>query len=141
MRNLFELNVNEAGSPVVRPAPTPVMIDSFQYSFGIVLPEACIGLLRFAHVGHPELDAVQPTGRAAVSAWDVKHFYCLYDNRTSRESLRVALAAWRTELGKNAVTFAEDGCGNPFPLHLKDVPQAVKFYLHDNGCSTVYIAP
>ena len=39
MRDLSELNINEGGVPVGRPAPTEAVIGAFQARFGVVLPE------------------------------------------------------------------------------------------------------
>ena len=39
MRNLSELNIDEGGKPVTRPAPTKDMVDAFQAHWGLVIPE------------------------------------------------------------------------------------------------------
>jgi hypothetical protein len=141
MRDLSELNINEGGSPVVRPAPTAAVIGAFQAHFGVVLPEGYLRLLRFANGGHPELDSIEPIGRPGAAPWAVDHFCFLDDDRTASESLWVAMATWRPELGRDAVPFAFDAFGNPFVLDLKSVPPAVKACVHDDGFAIVDIAP
>jgi len=137
MRNLSELNINEGGEPVTRPAPTKDVINAFQARFGLVLPEEYLRILRHSNGGHPELDAVEPI----AAGWAINHFYHLDDDRTSTRSLWFATEEWRSVLGKNALPFAESGGGDPFFLDLTTTPPSVKVCAHDENCAIVDLAP
>lgn len=142
MRDLSELNINEGGKPVQRPAPTRKAIEAFQTHFGITLPEEYLHLLRHSNGGHPELDSVEPIGRPGAARWSVNRFYHLDDNdKVSTTSLWVVAERWCSMLGKDALPFAADGGGNQFFLDLKTSPAAVKVCIHDEGFSIVDIAP
>lgn len=141
MRNLTELNINEGGKPVARPAPTKSVIDTFQNHFGVIIPEEYLRILRHSNGGHPELDSIEPVGRPGAARWAVNHFYHLDEDRTSSRSLWVAMERWRPQLGRDALPFADDGCGNQFFLDLTTLPPAVKVCVHDEGFAMVDIAP
>lgn len=141
MRSLSELNINEGGKPVVRPAPTKDVIDAFQAHFGFPLPEEYLRLLRYSNGGHPELDSIEPFGRPGAARWAVNRFYHLDEDRTSTASLWAAAERWRPELGTDALPFAADGGGNQFFLDFRASPPAVKVCVHDEDFAIVDIAP
>jgi len=141
VRNLSELNINEGGRPVSRPAPTNNAISAFQAHFGLALPVEHLRLLRYSNGGHPELDSIEPVSRPGSARWAVNRFYHLDEDRTSAESLWAATEQWRTRLGKDALPFAADGGGNQFFFDLKVSPPAVKVCIHDEGFAIVDIAP
>ncbi len=140
MRNLSELNINEGGRGVNRPAPSDETVSAFQSHFNLTLPEDYLRLLRYSNGGHPELDSIQPVGRPEAARWAVNRFYHLDEDKTSPTSLWVAMERWRAILGKNALPFAADGGGNQFFLDLNASPPAVKVCLHDDNFSKVNVA-
>lgn len=141
MRELSELNINEGGKPVQRSSPTREVVEAFQSHFGVTLPLEYLRLLRYSNGGHPELDSIEPVGRPGAAQWAVNRFYHLDTDKTSATSLWAATESWRSILGKEAFPFAEDGGGNQFFLDLKTSPPAVKVCVHDEGFSTIDIAP
>ena len=141
MRNLSDLNINEGGRPIARPAPTPAIIDAFERRFGIPLPDDYVTFLRHANGGHPELNLIEPVGRKGSAAWAVDHFYHLDDDRSSSESLWVVTERWQRILGKDFIPFATDGGGNQFVFDLSTSPPAVKGCVNDRNFSLVEIAP
>jgi len=141
MRNLSELNINEGGKAVTRPAPTVDTVKAFQSHFGIVLPDEYLKLLQYSNGGHPELDSIQPVGRPEAQRWSVSWFYELDDDRDSTTSLWYATAAWRSILGRDALPFAEDQLGNQFFLDLSLSESAVKICIHDDNFSIADLAP
>ncbi len=140
MRDLTELNINDGGKRVNRPAPTDAVIVEFQRTFGIVLPTDYLQLLRHSNGGHPELCSLVPEGRNDDYRCSVNHFHHLSDDRTWSESLWLAMKTWRPLLGDSALPFAEDGGGNPFFLDMSVSPPAVKRCLHDENFAIVPIA-
>lgn len=141
MRDLAELNINEGGRPVNRPAPTDDVISSFETRYGVVLPKEYLRLLRYSNGGHPELDSIEPVGRPGAARWAVNRFYHLDGDTASTAGLWSAMERWRPELGKNAIPIAEDGGGNQFFLDLTTSPPAMKVCVHDEGFAIVDIAP
>jgi hypothetical protein len=141
MRNLVELNINEGGKRVKRPAPTKDVIDAFQAHFAVTLPDDYLQLLRHSNGGHPELDSIEPIGRLGAARWAVNRFYHLDDDKTSTASLWLATERWRSTLGKDALPFAADGGGNQFFLDFKTSPPTVKVCVHDEGFSIMDVAP
>jgi SMI1 / KNR4 family (SUKH-1) len=141
MRDLSELNINEGGEPVRRPAPAEGMIQAFQAHFEILLPPDYLILLRHSNGGHPELDTIKPVGRPGTSEWAVSKFYHLDGDKTSHTSLWAAMAEWRRVLGNTALVFAADGGGNQFFLDLKTSPPVVKVCVHDENFLSLEIAP
>ncbi len=141
VRDLTELNINEGGQPVTRPAPTDEQIEAFERHFGLELPVGHIALLRFSNGGHPELNLVEPVGRPGAAAWGVGRFHHLSDDREAYESLWKAIQVWRPFLGLYALPFADDQNGNEFFLDLQFNPPPVRACIHDEGFRTVDIAP
>jgi len=141
MRDLSELNINERGVPVARPAPADRVIDAFQSRFGLKLPADYIALLRFSNGGHPELDSFEPIGRPGAAPWAVNRFYHLDDGKDSSSSLWAATEKWQPILGANALPFASDGGGNQLFLDFKASPPAVKGCVHDENFRVVDLAP
>lgn len=137
MRDLSELNINEGGRQVSRPAPTEVLIADFESKTGMHLPAELRGLLQFANGGHPELDAVGGSdGQFAVDT-----FYHLTPDDFGPESLWYAVEHWTPTLGKKALPFATDAGGNQFFLDLSETPAPVKLCLHNEAMLIADIAP
>ncbi len=141
MRAISELNVNEGGRPIKRPAPSQVVINEFQSQFGVTLPESYLVLLRHSNGGHPELDSIRPIGKPESTQWAVNTFYFLDTDKQSNMSLWAATEQWQRVLGKNAIPFAMDGGGNQFFLDFKTSPPAVKICVHDENFNIEDIAP
>jgi len=137
MRELSELNINEGGRMVARPAPAEALFEDFESKTGLRIPAELRGLLQFANGGHPELDSVGGSdGQFAVNA-----FYHLTPEDHGPESLWYAAQHWMPILGKEAVPFAADAGGNQFFLDLTSKPAAVRLCLHDEAMRIVDIAP
>jgi hypothetical protein len=141
MRDLSELNINVGGKRVERAVPSDEQVREFQEHFDITLPSEYLRLLRYSNGGHPELNSIQPAGRPEATRWAIDKFYYLSSDRNSDETLWGAMDVWRAILGKNALPFAEDGGGNQFFLDLRTSPAPVKVCVHDEGFSTIEVAP
>jgi len=141
MRNLSELNINEGGRPVPRPAPNQPVVAAFESHFGLKLPSAYSALLQHANGGHPELDSFKPIGTPGAATWSVNRFYHLDDERTSPSNLWSTTENWQRILGKSALPFASDAGGNQFFLDLGANPPTVKGCLHDERFRVVDLAP
>jgi hypothetical protein len=137
MRNLSELNINEGGKPVARPAPSADLLEAFQSETGLKVPPGLRHLLQYANGGHPELDSVG----CAQGQFAVNTFFNLTSNDFGPESLWYAVQHWGSILGKTALSFAEDGGGNQFFLDFSKEPPSVKLCLHDEAMRTLEIAP
>jgi hypothetical protein len=136
MRDISELNINEAGNPVARPVPTD-LFKAFQSETGLEMPPGLKRLLQHANGGHPELDSVGGAmGRFAVNTF----FHLTADDR-GPESVWYAIEHWGPILGNTALPFADDGGGNQFFLDLSVQPPTVKLCLHDVSMRSVEIAP
>lgn len=140
MRDLSELNINEGGNPVMRPAPSVDALEKFETEFGVKMPEGLKKLLEFSNGGHPELDSILRTNTGFEERVSVDRFFHLVDGRDVG-SLRWAIETWQPILGKNAIPFARDGGGNPFFIDSSEDPSAVKMCLHDEGMTIVQISP
>jgi hypothetical protein len=140
MRDFAELNINEGGRRVLRPAPSDALIAAFQARFNVVLPEEYVRLLRHSNGGHPELDSIHPVGRTDDYRCSVNHFFHLSGDTQSVQSLWHAMEEWRPILGDGSIPFAEDGGGNPFFLDLGAAPPRVCWCTHDEGFRVVPIA-
>ena len=103
MRDLAELNINEGGEPVERPAPTAGQIEAFERAFGVKLPDDYLTLLRHANGGSPEVDSIDPAEGGEVASWAVDHFLFLTDNRDSLEGLWSQAKAWGKVLGPGVI--------------------------------------
>jgi len=80
MRDLSELNINEGGEPVSRPAPSSRVVAEFQSRFGITLPGPYLQFLQYVNGGHPELDSFRGSDRPESQRWSVNRFHHLDDN-------------------------------------------------------------
>lgn len=136
MRDLSELNINEGGKPVIRPAPREALYADFESKTGRRLPAELRGLLQFANGGHPELDSVAGSkGQFAVDT-----FYYLTPDDHGPESLWYAVQHWTPILGQDAIPFASDAGGNQFFLDLSINPAVVRFCVHDEGMRIIDIS-
>jgi len=137
MRNLAELNINEGGKAVERPAPSREDIVEFEQAFGVSLPPGLSFLLQASNGGHPEFDAVGgPDGHYAVNS-----FYHLIASDKGTESIWYAMTHWRPILGDHAVPFANTGGGDQFFIDLSNNPPSVKLCRHDEGMRLIEVAP
>lgn len=141
MRDLSELNINEGGRPVERPAPSRSVIEAFERHFGLRLPLNYVALLEYANGGHPELDTFGLNREPDAAHWAVNWFFHLDDDKGSVSSLWTATEKWQRILGKKALPFALDGGGNPFFLDFDTTPPSVKVSVHDEGFRIVNLAP
>ncbi len=137
MRKIEELNINEGGKPVSRPAPTEDLLEQFRAYTGLAIPAELRHLLQYANGGHPELNAVGGAG----GQFAVDCFFHLTANSRGPESLWYAFDHWRPILGDFALPFADDGGGNQFFLDLTTQPPIVKLCLHDESMRAVEVAP
>ena len=129
MRDLNELQLNEGGRPVQRPAPSASDIASFEAAAGFPLPEEYLQLLRHSNGGHPFLDTFEARGNGDFA---IDRFYHLDGaDRSSPMSLFSILKTWSTVLGPNRLPIATDGGGNQIFLEAAEGAVAVSLYLHD----------
>jgi hypothetical protein len=137
VRNLAELNINEGGKAVERPAPSREDIVEFEQAFGVSLPPGLSFLLQASNGGHPEFDAVGgPDGHYAVNC-----FYHLIASDKGTESMWYAMTHWRPILGDHAVPFANTGGGDQFFIDLSNNLLSVKLCRHDEGMRLIEVAP
>jgi hypothetical protein len=140
MRDLAELNINEGGKSVGRPAPTEELVREFEINFATKVPEEYLVLLKYSNGGGPELDNIQPIDRRDVGLWSINRFYYLDGRKNLSENLWRETALWRPILGEKAVPFAENGCGDQFFLDLSTSPPCVKLFIHDDQFKIIDIA-
>jgi len=127
MRDIAELNINDGGESVSRPAPSVDEIKSFEERFGILFPEGLLTLLRHSNGGCPELDSLD----GDEGDYAVDHFFHLSSDRECWESYWKAMETYQPLLGDKALPFAADGGGDPFFLDLNETPAPVMLYRHD----------
>src|SRR4051812_46941919 len=138
MRDLSELNINERGVPVTRPAPTDDDWARFESRYDIKAPSALRQLLGYSNGGHPELDSIPSTsGGGGGSRYSVNRFYYLSADELTG-SLQYAMKHWRPILGAKALPFASDSGGNQFYVDLED--GSVRLCLHDAQMRTITVA-
>jgi len=114
MRDLSELNINEGGKPVCRPAPTRSMVEEFERQFELKLPPEYLALLAHANGGHPELDSFLRVGGPSADGWAVNRFYHLDVDTASTDGLWWNMRVWRPVLGIHALPIANTGGGDVF---------------------------
>jgi hypothetical protein len=137
MRNLAELNINEGGMAVKRPAPSREDIVEFELAFKVSLPPGLSILLQTSNGGHPEFDTIADSdGNVAVN-----RFYHLTASDKGTESIWYAMTHWRPILGDRAIPFASTGGGDQFFIDLSDNPPSVKLCRHDEGMRLIQLAP
>jgi hypothetical protein len=136
MRDLCELNINDGGLPISRPAPSEQDFNAFEAHYKVVVPETLRELLRHANGGHPELNALD--GRRGQYAVD--GFYSLTNNTEDLQGMWRAMRIWRPILGDHALPFAFDAGDKQFFLDLAASPPAVKLCICDEGNRVLRVA-
>jgi hypothetical protein len=140
VRDLFELNINEGGKSVGRPAPTKELVREFEVKFAVKLAEDYLALLRHSNGGGSELDTIQPIDKRDVGRWSVNRYYYLDEHKNRAENLWRKTVHWRPNLGQKAIPFAENGGGDKFFLDLSSSPPSVKVCIHDDQFKIIDIA-
>lgn len=115
MRDLAELNINEGGASVSRPAPSDQDVRAFESFFRVSLPAEYLQLLTLANGGHPETDAFDYLEGEGGSAVD--RFYRLTSDKVDPYGVWYRTMHLRNvlqELGSSAsvVAIAENGGGD-----------------------------
>jgi hypothetical protein len=136
VRDLEELNINEGGRPVKRPAPTAEHIRAFERKFGVRLAQAHVVLLKHANGGHPELNVFYK----GDCDWGVDVFLHLSDEDAHPSGLWRAMADYGGLLGEACIPFAFDGGGNVFYVDAGSVGAPVWLWLH-HPPERVFLAP
>ena len=140
MRELSELNINEGGTPVQRPAPTEEEIANFQKHFSVSLPLEYLMLLKHSNGGHPELCSFIPKFQDESNRWGIDYFYHLNSEYDNILNLWKVTENWQPILGKTAIPIASDGGGNQIFLDTKDNPPSVYLCIHDQQFKKIYVA-
>ena len=140
MRDLQELNMNEGGRPVDRPAPSDREIADYETHFGVQLPDEYVMLLRHANGGHPELDGFQPQGIVEEELWGVDRFYHLGGDKDDLGGLWGVTTQWQAAVGKNVVPVASDGGGNQIMLRYGSSQPEVIVCVHDDNFQMIPVA-
>jgi hypothetical protein len=140
MRDLNEINVNEGGVPVSRPAPTAQDIKQFETAYGLSLPESYLQFLRHANGGHPELNCFLPLGASADNRWSIDVFYHLGPDQEEPNNIWLMTQRWRSVLGESVVPIAQDGGGNQVYLDFRGDAPMVKLCVHDEEFKTISVA-
>lgn len=141
MRDLHELNINEMGRPVSKPAPTEAEFVELEAAVGTTLPDAYKALLRVANGGHPELNSFVPEGAAPESRWSVDILYHLSADKAGPTSIWRALREYSPVLKSHRLPIARDEGGNQIVLDFDDSPPSVKVAIHDEGFREIPVAP
>jgi hypothetical protein len=114
VRNLKELNINDGGHPVARPAPSSHSLTMFAHEFGIQVPGLLQDLLAFSNGGHPELSVIDSDyGEFAINT-----FYHLDDYDQGDESMFHALRVWRRFIDQRFLPFGNSSTGDQFCVDL-----------------------
>jgi hypothetical protein len=137
MRDLREININDGGQPVTRPAPTPEQIARFERRHGVTLPDEYVALLKHANGGHPELDTFWPAH--LDGPWSVNDFYPLDDGREF--SVDWHMVHWAPYIGERTVPIGRDGGDNQIFLDLNDPSAPVRLCIHDEDFRVIDVAP
>jgi cell wall assembly regulator SMI1 len=140
MRDLRELNINEMGQPVSRPAPTQTEIAEIESALGVSLPSTYKTLLQVANGGHPELNSFVPEGADSESRWSVDTFYHLSSNKMTPGSVWRAFREYSTVLRPQRFPIARDEGGNQIVLDLNESPPSVKLAIHDEDFREIPVA-
>ncbi len=119
MRDLRELNIDEGGDPVDRPAPTPEQIAAVESAVGAPLPATYIDFLRFTNGGQPELDTFYVSTDAGVEAWNVNSFFHISSDTDSTESVMWVYSQLRRFLPERVLPIADNGGGDVISLDLR----------------------
>ncbi len=132
MRDLKELHLNEGGSPVTTPAPTPRDVERLEEWLGSRLPPPYVDFLMFSNGGHPELDTFTVEVAGVQQDWAVDRFFSL----TSQAASFGDLGWYYNHRWRNAppgvVPIARDGGGNLICLDLSKPDQSpVALWVHD----------
>jgi hypothetical protein len=139
MRNLDELNINDGGKKITRPAPSEKQIKDFQEQFKLSLPKEYIELLQYSNGGHPELDSFRIENEDSIDLWGINRFYHLDDDKQSLENLWRATEEWQKVLGTSIVPIENDGGGNQICLDMSS-NGAVFLCIHDRKFRRIEIA-
>ena len=143
MRNLEELNINEGGEPIDRPAPSTDDTRRFVEHFGVSLPEDYTTLLLFANGGCPEVNSFTYYDGEGESA--VNCFYRLTSDRTDlygvwrrTEHLRKVLSD--ANIANDVIAVGENGGGDDILLNMSNIPPSVHILYRTSGNSMPKIA-
>jgi len=143
MRDLKELNINEGGKPINRPAPSFDDMQRFMEHFGVSLPEEYISLLMFANGGGPEVGGFTYYDGKGESAIDC--FYSLTSDESDlygiwrrTEHLRAALSD--ANLPSDVVAIGENGGSDEIFLNMSNTPPSVHILYRTSGNSMPKIA-
>ena len=140
MRDFNEININEGGVPINRPAPCDEEIQDFEKKFNIKLPDDYIKLLKYANGGHPQLDSFLVKDQDENNRWSVDKFYHLDSNINAIYNLWKMNEEWQKVLGKNAITIAIDGGGNQIFLDIKSSDHSIMLCIHDENYKIIEVA-
>lgn len=140
MRDLHELNINEMGRPVSRPAPTETELSDLESALGVSLPDAYKALLQTANGGHPELNTFVPEGADPGSRWSVDVFYYLSSDKTGEGNVWRTLDEHQQVLRIGCLPVARDEGGNQVIMDLADSPPSVKMAIHDGRFREIPVA-
>lgn len=141
MRDLNELNINEMGRPVSRPAPTEADFAELEATLGRSLPDGYKALLQVANGGHPELNSFVPEAAAPESRWSVDIFYHLSPDKKGPTSVWRALLEYSPVLKPHRLPIGRDEGGNQIVLDFDDSPPSIKVAIHDEEFREIPAAP
>lgn len=136
MRDLIEININDGGKPVSRPAPDQELRAVFEQKYHIRIPDDLWTLLLFSNGGHPELNSIQ----GDFERFGINRIFHLSLDREHSESLWYAMKHWAPTIGTSTLPFAANGGGDQFFLDLNRNPAPVGIWLHE-GEEIEWLAP
>jgi cell wall assembly regulator SMI1 len=140
MRDLNELNLNEGGEPVTRPAPSVAEITLLEQELEAKLPQDYLDFLQFSNGGHPEVDTFYVTTGRVVQDWGISRFFNLTPEQPSSEELTHNLRWFWAEVANGLLPIANDGGGNLICLDLRDGSYgSILLWVHDVGEKGLFI--
>ena len=133
MRDLREINLNDGGAPVGRPAPTADEIAAVEALVGRPLPSDYRELLAFSNGGHPEKDTFPVEIQGVPQTWGISRFFRIASDVQSSHNVVFEYgrrpAGWPREI----LPIANDGGGDVIGLDLSgDGRGAVILWIHDS---------
>src|SRR6266516_4875208 len=132
MRDLTELNLNDGGKWLDRPAPTAHQIAVVERLAGAYLPAAYLAFLRFSNGGQPEVDTFTATNG---HEWVVNTFFHIASDAEISDDWEDVAGRYHHRwpgAHRELVPIANDGGDNLFCLDLSERGRgAVVVQVHD----------
>ena len=142
MRDLAEINLNDGGRPVTRPAPTSAEIAAVEDLIGRRLPSDYLAALAHSNGGHPELDTFPVTLGGVEQTWSLDTLFHLGPDVDSSDNVIGAYRRRPRDWPPEIVPIGDDGGGDLLALDLTDAGSGrVVLWVHDEpGAALAQVA-